>query len=652
MGFFSQFFHKKNKQVTPKTQTDVTHLTELLDREFFKYNLDNSKTMFMCYLNGEGWIWANRRFLDTLGYGDIQNFLQQHLSVREIFLTESEEIFSESEKSWLDYIKKHQGHQVTLNSSEGEKLYLELSCYVYPRNTQLYVLKLEDVTQLHYAKLKTQEVENLKRKFLANIGHEFRTPMNGILGLLELMKQTQLDTKQQEYLDMIQQSSQSLMNNIEDLLNLSQLQSGRMVLEERKVNLLPLMEALSFEVYKLGKTKGVKVLSFIDPKLPVEVVCDADKIAQILHAITHNAIKFIQRGGRVIIEVKLLKRMQNGDCSISFGVKDNGSGISKEQIELLKEPFSAGSQADERLGVGLNLSHGLVRLMGSELEIQSEMNKGSYVHFTLDFKATVGQNFTMQTKKVARVLLLDQNKMDEANFLAIYLRAFAIDVVKSNVIDEHLFEGVDILYIVANQNDSSWMLEMGTYHKKIPVVILLDEDEPLQTRLEHVVNDTLHRPLLPSSMQRHFQNLHAGISTPTKLKHQESTPSQHNEIKVLVAEDNMINQRLIQILLQQYGLNISMASNGLEAVKMCQKNQYDLIFMDIDMPQMNGIVATKEIKSNYVGMKQPPVIALTAMAMDGDKEMLLKEGLDDYLSKPFTREKLEYVFEKYLQMSF
>jgi CheY-like chemotaxis protein/nitrogen-specific signal transduction histidine kinase len=647
MGFFSRFFQKK-QQLPMQNHKDVGVLVDLLDREFFKYNLDNTTTMFMCYLNSQGWIWANRYFLDTLGYKDINEFLLQHNSIRELFLSESEEIFSESEKGWLDYIKKHQGHQVTLESSDGEKLYIKVSCYVYPRNTQLYVLKLEDITQLHHAQLKTQEIENLKRKFLANIGHEFRTPMNGILGFLELMKQTELEPKQKEYIEMIHQSSQSLMNNIEDLLNLSQLQSGRMVLEERKVNLLPLMEAFSFEVYKQGRSKGVKVLSFIDPKLPTEVVCDADKIAQVLHAITHNAIKFIHRGGRVIIEVKLLKRMQNGDCTISFGVKDNGMGITKEQIKLLKEPFSAGSQADERLGVGLNLSHGLVSLMGSELEIQSDPKSGSYLYFNLAFKGTVGQNFKMQSKKVARVLLLDQSKMDEANFLAIYLRAFSVDVVKSNVLDEHIFDGVDVVYIVANQNDSAWMLELGTYHKKTPVVLLLDEDEVLKTRLERVVDDTLHRPLLPSSVAKHFENLQQGVKTVVPSQQQ---PLPHKDVKVLVAEDNMINQRLIQILLQQYGLNISMASNGLEAVKMCQKTQYDLIFMDIDMPQMNGIVATKEIKSNYVGMKTPPVIALTAMAMDGDKEMLLQEGLDDYLSKPFTREKLEYVFEKYLQLS-
>jgi len=650
MGLFSFFSNKKSEKAIEETQKGNMNLSSYLDRDFFKYIADSSDSMLLCFLNGEGWIWANRTFLDTLNFMELRDFKRENESIRDIFLSESEEIFTESEKNWLDYIRKYKqsGHRVTMAKQNGDILTINVKCSVYPRNNKLYILKLQDISELHKAELKTKEVEKLKTKFLANIGHEFRTPMNGILGFLELLKQTDLDKKQLEYLNMINLSSKNLMSNIEALLNLSQLQSGRMELDIENFNLLPLMEQISYDFYKQGKNKGVKVLSFIDPKLPEHIKGDADKIMQVMHAITHNAIKFIPRGGRVIIEVKLLKRLQNGDCTISFGVKDNGKGISQEQIALLNEPFTAGNHADERLGVGLSLSQGFVKLMDSDLHVKSEKNYGTYVNFVLNFKNSHGQNFKMMPKKNVKVLLLDQKKVDEANFLAIYLRSFALDVVKSSVLDEHVYEGVEALYIVASQEDSSWMMELGTYHKKVPVIVLLDEDEKMQTRLSHIVDEVIRRPLLPTKMAEHLFALHSyKLANSTQEKKELKL---HDNINVLVVEDNLINQRLIQILLQQYNISVSTASNGLEAVNMCMKNRYDLIFMDIDMPQMNGIVATKEIKTHNVNMRNVPIIALTAMAMEGDKEMLLKEGLDDYLSKPFTREKLEYILNRYTQV--
>jgi len=651
MSWFSFLTSSNNK-----SQKDTTilpnnmQLSSYLDREFFKYNVDKSNEMVLCFLNGHGWIWANRTFFDTMGYLDIKDFTRQNASIRDLFLHESEEVFTESEKSWLDYIAKHKttGYSVGISDKDENRRIFKVSCDIYPKNNKIYIVTFEDVTKLHEAKLKAHEIEQLKTKFLANVGHEFRTPMNGILGFLELIKQTQLDAKQLEYIEMISQSSKNLLNNIEALLNLSQLQSGRMELYLERFNLVPMMEKLAYEFYKQGQNKGVKVLTFIDPKIPKELEGDADKIAQVMQSIIHNAVKFVPRGGRVIIEVKVLKHLPNGECSIGFGVKDNGQGISPEQIARINEPFTAGNQVDERLGVGLSLSSGLVDLMGSKLHIQSEQGHGTYAHFVLEFKDTKGKNFPKIPKKRVKVLLLDQKKVDEANFLAIYLRSFGIDVIKSNLLDKNVYDGIDALYLVANQEESSWMLELGTYRKKIPVTILLNEEEKLKTRLTHIVDKVLSRPLLPSAMAQHLQKL--DDKKPQHAPMVKEHLDLEKTMNILIVEDNLINQRLIQIILQQYNVNISTASNGIEAVEMTSKHKYDLIFMDIDMPQMNGIVATKVIKAKLMGKADIPIIALTAMAMEGDKEMLLKEGLDDYLSKPFTKEKLEYILGKYLQV--
>ena len=324
---------------------------------------------------------------------------------------------------------KQDGYELTISDHFGNIVFIKAKCHNLVHSPELYILELEDITELHFAEVKTKEVEQLKSRFLANIGHEFRTPMNGILGFVELLEQTTPNKQQEEYLEMINRSSKNLMINIETLLDLSQMQGNRLKVDNAPFSLLLDMEAIAHSFSLAGREKGIKVLTFIDPKLPQELDADSKKIIQIMNALIQNALKFTQRGGRVIIEIKLLKRRQNGECNIAFSVKDNGKGISQEQIALITEPFNAGNQADERLGVGLTLSNGLVHLLGSKLNINSEEGEGSYFNFVLDFKISKGQSYKMMPKKRVKVLLLDKTRLVEANFLTTYLRSFSIDVV-------------------------------------------------------------------------------------------------------------------------------------------------------------------------------------------------------------------------------
>jgi len=643
MGIFS-FFKKSKKELEEKY-----HYSDYFTKELIWDIVDSNSSMMLFFTKKDGWIGANKLFFKTFGFKNIEEFRHKYESVRELFLNESEEIFTEDDKSWLDYIKKykHDGYHITVSTYNDEMLTINAKCHSVVRMKGFYILELEDITKLHKAELKIKEVEKLKSKFLSNIGHEFRTPMNGILGFIELLQETNLNKSQSEYLHMINRSSKNLMSNIETLLDLSQMQGGRLKLNPSIFSLSQEMEKIAYNYNILGRDKGVSLFAFIDPKLPSEINADFRKIKQVMNSLIQNAIKFTPRGGRIVVEVKLLKKQLNGDCSISFSVKDNGKGIANEHIALITEPFVAGSQADERLGIGLSLSHGLVSLLGSQLKIQSEEGYGSYFNFTLNFKASKGQSFKMMPKKRVKVLLLDSTRVDEANFLTIYLRSFAIDVVKSNTLDENVYKGVETLYIVADQKDSSWMLKLGTYSKKAPVILLLGESEKLQTKLTHIVDGLFRKPLLPSSVAKQLNEIY---NKDIKIKSEVKTGLKEN-VSALVVEDNLINQRLIQILLQEYRIIVSTALNGNEAVHMCDKNRYDIVFMDIDMPEKNGIIATKEIKEQIDLNGKTPIVALTAMAMQGDKEMLLNEGLDDYLSKPLTREKLENILDKYLKVT-
>ncbi len=644
MGLFS--FFKKEK----KAEVEETHFSDFFTKDLIWDIVDSNSSMMLFFTKEDGWIGANKLFFKTFNIFKIEDFREKYDSIRELFLNESEEIFTEDDKSWLDYIKKYKsdGYHVTILTDNNEMFTLNAKCHLVTRARELYILELEDITKLHQSELKIKEVEQLKSRFLSNIGHEFRTPMNGILGFIELLQGTELDKHQSEYIQMINRSSTNLMSNIESLLDLSQMQGGRLQLSPSNFSISQEMEKIAYNYCIIGRDKGVRVLSFIDPKLPKELNADFRKIKQVMNSLIQNAIKFTPKGGRVVIEVKLLKRQINGDCSISFSIKDNGKGIANEQIAFITEPFNAGNQADERLGVGLSLSHGLVKLLGSELKIQSEEGYGSYFHFTLNFKDSVGQSYKMIPKKKVKVLLLDSSRVDEANFLTIYLRAFAIDVMKSNILDENVYKSVETLYVIADQNDSSWMLKLGAYSKKAPVVLFLEEGEKLQTKLTHVVDMVFRKPLLPSSVSKQLNQIYKRTQVVQAEPSQESSFKEN--ISALVVEDNLINQKLIQILLQEYNISVTTAINGNEAVIQCSEEKFDIIFMDIDMPEKNGIIATKEIKGRINLNTSTPVVALTAMAMQGDKEMLLDEGLDDYMAKPLTREKLESVLDKYLKV--
>ncbi|MCD6172769.1 MAG: response regulator [Sulfurimonas sp.] len=635
MGVFSFL----SKQDDNNSKFEVDALSEVFTREVLMEIVNSTNIMMLFFSKDSGWIGANKEFFRVLGFSDITDFQKNYDSVRDLFFSESEEIFTEDDKSWLEYIKKHKkdGYSVKLYNANKDILDINLKCTALASFSEVYILEFEDVSRLQNSILKSQEIDNSKTKFLSNIGHEFRTPMNSIIGFLELLSKTEMDKMQTEYLDLINTSSKNLMLNIENLLDLSQMQGGRLTIDNASFELIPQMEELIYNHITAGKDRGIKVLSFIDPKLPLELYSDIRKIKQIMNSLIQNAIKFTQNYGKVIVEIKLLKREINGNCSIGFSVKDNGKGISKEDLE---------NHAQERLGIGFSLSQGLVELLGSKLNIQSSEDEGSSFNFVLNFESPKGQTYKMLPKQKAKILLLDKTKIDEANFLSIYLRSFGIDVVKSNILDDKIYDGVETLYILADQSNLKWVLTLATIEKKIPIILLLNEREKLQAKLVQFIDDTLFLPLFPSSISKHLESIHS-INLNEKDNEKLSIK---DSVKALVVEDNKINQKLIEILLKEYNILVWTASNGNEAVSKCEDEPFDIIFMDIDMPEKNGIEATKEIKNNIESNSKTPIVALTAMAMQGDREMILKEGLDDYLPKPLTRVKLEDILKKYLKL--
>lgn len=647
MTIFSNMFRTKKPQ---SSLTGAMSEEGFVSKELFYEILDLDSSIMLFFTKKDGWVGANRAFFATFDFVDIDDFRNRHESLRELFESEAEEVFTEYDKSWLDYIRVHkkEGYAVTILNREGNLCSYRAKCrMIKQQGTELYALDLEDISELENAQRQTIAVEKLKSKFLANIGHEFRTPMNGILGFIELLEKSDPTERQGEYLNMIHSSARNLMSNIESLLDLAQMQGGRLKVSNSEFHLVNEMEEVARIFFGQGKDKGINISFLIDPKLPAYITGDLRKIKQVLNNLVNNAIKFTSRGGRVVVEVKLLKRQLSGQCSIGFAVKDTGKGIAADQLALITEPFVSGDQADNRLGVGLSLSHGLIKLMDGDLKIQSVEGRGSSFNFALNFEASKESAMRMLTKRTVKVALLDENKIEEANALTNYLRSFGVNVVKVHMIDDQIYNDTELLYIVASQEQSAWMLKLGTFNKKCKTVLLLDASEKLQTRTSHIIDYTISKPLLPSTMEKHLAHVFKIPKEKSKIANLHK-----DALRALVAEDNLINQRLIKILLQEYGLRVTTASDGEQAVKLCRDHAFDIIFMDIDMPVKDGIRATQEIKNEeqVKGVKMP-IIALTALAMEGDREHILEEGLDDYLSKPLTREKLEYVLNKHLHVA-
>ncbi|MEN8146496.1 MAG: response regulator [Campylobacterota bacterium] len=649
MGLFS---YMKGLFSSPEPKVSLTGTMNeegFVSKDLFYQILDLDCSVILFYTKESGWLGANKLFFSLFDYENIEDFRKRHESVRELFESEAEEVFTDEEVKWLDYIKDNKsedGYHVRVKDKNGVERHIKIKVRVLKqRGVDLYLLQMDDISELENALCKAHEVEQLKTKFLANIGHEFRTPMNGILGFVELLEHTHPTESQNEYIHMIHSSARNLMTNIESLLDLSQMEGGRFTVNDSEFNLFAEMEEMAHLYTSEGRDKGISVSFYVGARLPTYIQGDLRKLKQIMNNLINNALKFTPRGGKVVVEVKLLKWPEAGRCTIGFTVRDTGQGIPKDQITKVTKPFESGDQADQRLGIGLSLSHGLVELLGGDLKIASEVGRGSQFSFTLTFKAAKENAFQSVENKRVKVALLDDRKIDDANLLTNYLRSFGLNVEKVHTLDESIYDGIDMLYLVASQEQSAWLMKLGSIEKKCRVVLVLEAGEKLQTRTTHLVDYVINKPLLPTRISEH-------VSMAFKLQETEGAKAKLNQkgIRALVVEDNMINQRLISILLQEYDLKVTTASNGEEGVRKCENQEFDIVFMDIDMPIKNGILATQEIKERIAVNKSMPIIALTALAMEGDRENILQEGLDDYLAKPLTRAKLEYILEKHLHV--
>jgi two-component system, NarL family, sensor histidine kinase BarA len=511
--------------------------------------------------------------------------------------------------------------------------------------------ELEDIT----LKAKESEEDALKAnetksQFLANMSHEIRTPLNAIIGFSDILSNSDLQLEHREKAEIISKSAKALLNIINDILDISKVESGKYEISKSNFDLKNLLDQI-VQLYAVNtKEKNIRFLYTLDESIPNFVFSDETRLKQVLSNIISNAIKFTPEKGKVSFDVKLLNLNEN-TASVRFSVKDEGIGISIENQKNIFEPFSQADGSISRkyggTGLGLAISLNIIKMLGSEIKLISKEHEGSLFYFDLDL---VVQDISIVDVNKLKYDFAICNIMEDTE----NIRNHLINTVKyfgrihQGDEDIESCKKMDLIFCFGDPQ----LYEKLSRRKakfKCPVVYVGNlEKINNDNKMKHLMDYFLDVPIYGSKIFNIIAESKLIEKDAQKIENKIESKESFSA-KVLVAEDNPNNQLLIKIILQKLGLNVTIVENGQLAVDEYQKEEFDLVFLDINMPIMDGLTALMHIRAyeKEIG-KYTPIIALTANSINGDREKYIDEGMDNYLSKPFDRNQLIALLNLYI----